>query len=263
MLRASYASKTSFPGAVVKAFQTLASASKTASATAPSPALRSSTKPSAPSDILPSVQTTGKTLASLDRCEFTKLLECLCNDLPKSLQQRTLDALALPSPSQQQRQPAGASDAVALAEFQRSVEVCLLLEGANERLKALVDACAWSHSAAPALVLAELVDAVDDLFRAVDKSDAGEVRASVLVLALETAGAGTHLVPQTAGSTTPPLDAASLVAALKAFVLPAPPGLSTAAAADDSDMERIECFSDRTLRLTDLYDAMFHVVFAP
>lgn len=69
---------------------------------------------------------------SIDRGDFDKLLECLCEDFPKHLQQRTLDVL-------QQRQVARGSgevtqqrrgaDAVALAEFQRGVEVCLLLEG--------------------------------------------------------------------------------------------------------------------------------------
>lgn len=69
---------------------------------------------------------------TLDRREFLKLLECLCDEFPKNLQHRTLSALQQHQ-SQQQNQPPQQisldSTTVSFTEFQRGVEICLLLEG--------------------------------------------------------------------------------------------------------------------------------------
>ncbi|KAF1313226.1 hypothetical protein FI667_g17574, partial [Globisporangium splendens] len=89
------------------------------------------------------------TTTLLHRRDFTKLLEALCESLPKGLQQRTWDAL----------QGLYETENVSFAEFQRGVQECLLLE--------------------------QLLDVVEDLFHAMDQSESGEIQASTLLLVLE------------------------------------------------------------------------------
>lgn len=115
----------------------------------------------------------------------------------------------------------------------------------------------------------ELLDAVEDLFRAIDKSETGEVRASALLLALEIAVSGTRQQQQVApiGSTngvTSNSTNSVLLTTLKAFVLPSQPlGAEDSASDSDGITTASELFSDRTLRLNDMYDAIFHLVYQP
>lgn len=121
----------------------------------------------------------------------------------------------------------------------------------------------------------ELLDVAEDLFRAIDKGETGEVRASALLLALEIAASSTRqqqqVVPMgAANGVTSTSSSTALLAALKTFVMPSQP-LGAEASVSGSDSSNAnstaavagELFSDRTLRLNDMYDAVFHLVFQP
>lgn len=193
----------------------------------------------------------GTTLA---QGEFIRLLECLSDEFPKPLQHRTLSAL-------QQHSQQGSLDStpVSFSEFQRGVEVCLLLEGSFvwtfpiQRSIQMSTARSRLHVICTlyADAVVELLDVAEDLFRAIDKSETGEVRASALLLALEIA----------ANRDTSSSTSVALLAALKAFTLPSPLGAEVSAPGSDGVSTAAGELLDRTLRLSDMYDAVFHLVF--
>lgn len=174
MLRASYASKSRFQDSMVKVFQAIGSSSPVvASKPAGDVGLSSSVLPTKTiASAIPGSTTTpfatrsGKAVGSgehcqqpgkhqpvlrtgtttLDRRDFVDLLECLCEDFPNGLQQRTLDAVRSPiqTPAASvipQQQPPQLPEIVSFAEFQRGVEVCLLLEGRCSRVLEGIETC--------------------------------------------------------------------------------------------------------------------------
>lgn len=100
--------------------------------TTAAPVLRTAKTNGSGSDQPPQSAKVVRSGTTLDRREFLKLLECLCDEFPKNLQHRTLSALQQNQYQQQNRplqQSSLNSTTVSFTEFQRGVEVCLLLEG--------------------------------------------------------------------------------------------------------------------------------------
>ncbi|KAF1328448.1 hypothetical protein FI667_g6863, partial [Globisporangium splendens] len=159
-------------------------------------------------------RTSNTTTTLLHRRDFTKLLEVLCEDLPKALQQRTWDAL----------QDLYETENVSFAEFQRGVQVCLLLE----------------HP-----------------FHAMDQSESGEIQASTLLLVLETAASpGSQRAGNNAHN--------DVLLLLKELMMPTAARVSSNGNVTNCDARATtELFEDRTLRRSDVVDSIFHLIFHP